>query len=137
MRNLKKIKGDASFRKFYRKRDKKFTSIIVFSNKEKLKNLLIYDSVNRILIKNKILSPKLYKENYNKNYLEIEDFGDDTIFSLLKKNRNDKINLYKRSINLLIKIQKIKKIILKILKEIIIKFLVIMIINYFLKQNYS
>ena len=63
MRNLKKIKGDASFRKFYRKRDKKFTSIIVFSNKEKLKNLLIYDSVNRILIKNKILAPKLYKEN--------------------------------------------------------------------------
>ena len=49
MKNLKKIKGDASFRKFFRKRDKKFSSIIVFSRKEKLKNLLIYDAINKIL----------------------------------------------------------------------------------------
>ena len=108
MRNLKKIKGDASFRKFYRKRDKKFTSIIVFSNKEKLKNLLIYDSVNRILIKNKILAPKLYKENYNKNYLEIEDFGDDTIFKILFKKKKNHLTYFKKIINTLNQIQSIK-----------------------------
>ena len=44
---LKKIKGDASFREFYRNRENK--SIIVISKKEKLKNLLIYDAVNKIL----------------------------------------------------------------------------------------
>ena len=33
---LKKIKGDASFREFYRNKDKK--SIIIISKKEKLKN---------------------------------------------------------------------------------------------------
>ena len=108
MRNLKKIKGDASFRKFYRKRDKKFTSIIVFSNKEKLKNLLIYDSVNRILIKNKILAPKLYKENYNKNYLEIEDFGDDTIFKILSKKKKNHLTYFKKIINTLNQIQSIR-----------------------------
>ena len=54
MKILKKLKGDASFRKFYR--DEKNKSIIVFSNKEKNKNLLIYDAVNKILIKNKILT---------------------------------------------------------------------------------
>ena len=108
MRNLKKIKGDASFRKFYRKRDKKFTSIIVFSNKEKLKNLLIYDSVNRILIKNKILAPKLYKENYNKNYLEIEDFGDDTIFKILFKKKKNHLTYFKKIINTLNQIQSIR-----------------------------
>ena len=33
MKNLKKIKGDASSRKFFRKRDKKITSIIVYYEK--------------------------------------------------------------------------------------------------------
>ena len=78
MENLKKIKGDASFRNFFRKKNNGFNSIIVFSSKEKFKNLLIYDSINKILIKNKILAPKLYKENYEKNYIEIQDFGDNS-----------------------------------------------------------
>mgnify|MGYP006099999247 CR=1 FL=1 len=107
--NLKKIKGDASFRLFYRKRINNTNSIIVYSKKEKEKNLLIYDAVNSLLIKNKILAPKLYKENYSENFIEIQDFGEDTIFNLLKKNQDNKINLYKKSIDLLIKIQKIKK----------------------------
>ena len=105
--NLKKIKGDASFRLFYRKRINNTNSIIVYSKKEKEKNLLIYDAVNSLLIKNKILAPKLYKENYSENFIEIQDFGEDTIFNLLKKNQDNKINLYKKSIDLLIKIQKI------------------------------
>jgi len=106
---LKKIKGDASFRSFYRKKKDKKKSIIVYATKEKEKNLLIYDAINRLLIKNKILAPKLYKENYKKNFIEIEDFGDDTVFNLLKKKGSNKIKLYKKSINLLNKIQTIKQ----------------------------
>ena len=60
-------------------------------------------------MKNKILAPKLYEENYKKNFIEIEDFGDDTVFKLLKKSGSNKINLYKKSIDLLIKIQNIKQ----------------------------
>jgi len=105
---FKKIKGDASFRSFYRKTNNKKNSIIVYATKEKEKNLLIYDAINSLLIKNKILAPKLYKENYKKNFIEIEDFGDDTIFKLLKKNGSNKVNLYKKSIDLLSRIQKIK-----------------------------
>ena len=82
---LKKIKGDASFRSFYRKLSSNKKSIIVFASKEKEKNLLIYDAINSLLIENKVLAPKIYSENYKKNYIEIEDFGDDSIFSLLKK----------------------------------------------------
>ena len=107
--NLKKIKGDASFRKFYRKKIGNKKSIIVFSIKEKEKNLLIYDAINSILIKNKILAPKLYSQNYKQNFIEIEDFGDDTIFKLLKKKEKSKMGLYKRSVDLLTKIQKIKQ----------------------------
>ena len=71
MKNLKKIKGDASFRKFYRKKNKNNSSIVVVSKKEKIKNLLVYDAINKILIKNKILAPKLYQENYNKILLKL------------------------------------------------------------------
>ena len=39
MKNLKKIKGDASFRKFFRKKNKNFLQLLFFK-KEKLKNLL-------------------------------------------------------------------------------------------------
>jgi len=106
---LNKIKGDASFRSFYRKTNNKRSSIVVYATKEKEKNLLIYDAINKLLIDNKILAPKLYKENYKQNFIEIEDFGDDTVFKLLKKSESNKINLYKESINLLCKIQKIKQ----------------------------
>jgi len=106
---LKKIKGDASFRLFYRKEKDNKKSIIVYAIKEKEKNLLIYDAINSLLINNKVLAPKLYKENYKKNFIEIEDFGDDTVFKLLKKKGSNKLNLYKKSIDLLNKIQKIKQ----------------------------
>ena len=108
MKNLKKIKGDASFRQFFRKKDKYFSSILVFSKREKFKNLLVYDAINKILIKNKILAPKLYQENYNKNYIEIEDFGNNSILKILIKKKKNKLFYFKKIIQTLIKIQKIK-----------------------------
>ena len=108
MKNLKKIKGDASFRKFYRKKNNNRNSIIVFAKKEKIKNLIIYDAINRILNKNKILAPSLHNEYYSKNYIEIQDFGNETIFKSLNKKRSDKFTYFKKIVNLLIKIQSIK-----------------------------
>ena len=108
MKNLKKIKGDASFRKFYRKKNKDNSSIVVVANKEKIKNLIVYDAINKILIKNKILAPKLYQENYNKNFIEIEDFGNDTIFKILNKKKINRLYYFKKIIQILNKIQKIK-----------------------------
>ena len=81
---------------------------MVISKKEKIKNLLIYDAINKILIKNEILAPKLYKENYKKNFIEIEDFGDDTIFKILNKKKINKLYYFKKIIQILDKIQKIK-----------------------------
>ena len=105
---LKKIKGDASFRTFYRKKNAKKNSIIVFSKKEKEKNLLIYDAINELLIRNKILAPKLISENYKRDFIEIQDFGKDTVYKLLKKYPINKLNLYRKSIDLLNRIQKIR-----------------------------
>ena len=87
LKDFKEIKGDASFRKFYRNTKK--NSIIVFANKEKIKNLLIYDSINKILIKNNIIAPKLFSQNYKKNYIEIQDLGNKTIYQLfVNHNKN-------------------------------------------------
>ena len=118
---LKKIKGDASYRHFFRKKNDNENTIIVHAKKEKEKNLLIYDCINNLLIKNNILAPRLYSEKYNKGYIEIEDFGDETIFSLLKKKKINKIKIFKDIILLLIDIQKIKKRNIKTFKKKIYK----------------
>ena len=102
------IKGDASFRKFFRKIKNNKTSIIIYATKEKKKNLLIYDAINRLLLRNNISAPKLYQQNYKKNYIEVEDLGNKTIFDILKKNKN-KIKYFKKIIKILINIQNIKQ----------------------------
>ncbi|MBD1135561.1 phosphotransferase [Pelagibacterales bacterium SAG-MED47] len=108
MKNLKKIKGDASVRKFYRKKNDSFNSIVVFAKKDKLKNLLVYDAINKIFIKNNILAPALYLEKYNKGYLEIQDFGNNTVLRILKYKKKNKLLYFKRIVKILIKIQSIK-----------------------------
>ena len=105
-KDFKTIKGDASFRKFYRNTKK--NSIIVFADKEKIKNLLIYDSINKILIKNNIIAPKLLNQNYKKNYIEIQDLGNETIFQIFSKNKKNQYLVFKKIINVLNKIQSIK-----------------------------
>ena len=108
-KNMKLIKGDASERKFFRERNNKVSKIIIHSSINKRKNLLNYDSVNKILLKNKIRAPKLISENYKKNLIEIEDLGDKTLFKIFQKCKNTrKIELYKKVIDELIKLQKIK-----------------------------
>ncbi len=87
---------------------KNLSSIIVYALKDKKLNLLTYDAINKILIKNDILAPRLINENYSKNFIEIEDFGKQTIFQFLKKNNKNRSLIYKRIINLLCKIQLIK-----------------------------
>ena len=101
------IAGDASFRKFYRLKLKKNSKIIVFASKEKYNNLVAYSAVNKFLINNRISAPKLYQHNFPKGILVIEDFGDITFKKILVKKKN-KFPIYKKLVDLLIKIQKIR-----------------------------
>jgi len=107
MKNLKKIEGDASFRKFFRKKNKNNYSILVYAKKEKLKNLITYDAINKILNKNRVLAPKMYYQNYKKNYIEIQDFGNETIYKILIKTKK-KLFYFKKIVEILNKIQLIK-----------------------------
>ena len=117
MKKIKKIKGDASFRKFFRIENKNSSSILVFAKKDKFKNLLVYDAINKVLNKNKVLAPSLYKENYKKNYIEIQDFGNETIFKILKNKNKNKIIYFKKIIKTLNQIQLIKNKSIKNFKE--------------------
>ncbi len=101
---LKSLSGDASFRKFYRHKN----IIIVLSKKNAKKNLLIYDAVNKILIKNKIKAPKLISQNYKLKNIQIEDFGNTTVYQKIKKNNKKKLIYYKKIVKLLNSIQKIR-----------------------------
>ena len=80
MKNLKKIKGDASFRKFYRKKGKNNNSIIVLAKKEKIKNLIIYEAIKDYGFKNSLkniirayLQKKSGKLFYSKHYRLLVD----------------------------------------------------------------
>ena len=104
---LKKISGDASFREFYRVKKNNKTSIIVFARKEQYKNLIVYSAVNKILNSHNILSPKLLKNYYKDNMIEITDLGDKSFYDYIK-NKKNKLKDYKKLIELIIKLQKIK-----------------------------
>ena len=103
LKKFKKLSGDASFRQFYRTNN----SVLVYSKIQKRSNLLNYDSVNKILIKNKILAPGLISQNYKKNFIEIEDFGNKNMLDKIKSSKI-KLNEYKRILKILYQIQKIK-----------------------------
>ena len=104
---LKKISGDASFREFYRVQKGSKSSIIVFAEKDKFKNLVTYSAVNEILNKNGILAPKLISNLTQKNIIEISDLGKVSFYDFIKDKKN-KLTDYKKLIDTIIKIQKIK-----------------------------
>ena len=104
LNNSKKLAGDASFRSFYRSK----RSIIVYCEKNKKSNLLEYDAINKILIKKEVLAPFLISQNYKKNYIEIQDFGDLTVFKKFKNKSINKKIYYKEIIDLLTKLKNIK-----------------------------
>ena len=98
--------GDASFRRFYRLTLNKKSKIIVLVNKEKYKNLTAYLAINKFLRANRILTPKLYKYNFEKGVIVFEDFGNLSFYKILLRSKN-KLIIYKKLVDLLIKIQKI------------------------------
>ena len=104
---LKKISSDASFREFYRIQKNLKSSILVRASQDKYKNLVVYAAVNKLLIDNKIKAPKLLKEYFKDEMMEIEDLGTRSFFDFIK-NKKNKFNDYKKLILIILKIQDIK-----------------------------
>ena len=98
------IAGDASPRKFYRFKNKK-NQILVYCKKDKKNNLENYSKINEFLISNRIKAPKTIKKNVKKNFIIIEDLGNNLLKNVIKKN---KVYHFKKIIDELVKLQKIK-----------------------------
>ena len=103
---IKKISGDASFREFYKIEKINKSTILVKANKDKFKNLIVYAAINSLLIKNKIKAPKLVQEYFAKSMMEIEDLGSQSFLEYIKYKKN-KLNDYKKLVDLIIQLQKI------------------------------
>ena len=84
---FKKISSDASFREFYRVQKNSTSTILVRSNKNKFKNLIVYAAVNKLLIDNKVKAPKTIKEYFKNEMMEIEDLGTRSFFDYIKKKK--------------------------------------------------
>ena len=104
---IQPIAADASSRKFYRLTSNKSSKIIVLAEKEKYNNLTVYSAINKFLRNNKIFAPRVFVQDYEKGIMIMEDFGDLTFHKILLGKRN-KLPVYKKLVDLLIKIQKIK-----------------------------
>ncbi len=106
---LKKINSDASFREFFRLKKGNKTSIIVTARKERFRNLIAYSAINKFLRGKGIHTPKTISQHYSEGIMEIEDFGDNTLLHFVRKSKNI-LPLYKKSIDVILKLQKIKPI---------------------------
>ena len=104
---IKKISSDASFREFYRIQKNSKSTILVRSNKDKFKNLIVYAAVNKLLIDNKIKAPIFIQEYFNNEMMEIEDLGNNSFFDHIKYKKN-KFSSYKKLIQIIINLQNIK-----------------------------
>ena len=106
---LKKIRSDASFREFFRLKKGNKTSIIVTARKARYRNLIAYSAINKFLRGKGIHTPKTISQHFSEGIMEIEDFGDNTLFHSIRKSKNI-FPYYKKSINVILKLQKIKPI---------------------------
>ena len=100
---IKAIKGDASFRSYFRIYRKNKSYILATAAREKKSNILNYVLINKFLNKQGIKAPLIIDFDYKKGLALLEDFGNKTYFQLIKKSKN-KLYIYKSLIRFLIKL---------------------------------
>lgn len=103
---IKEIKGDASFRKYFRIYYKNKSYILASAEQDKKSNILNYVLINNFLRKQAINAPKVINYDYKNGLALLQDFGDKTYLQLIKKSKN-KYSIYQSLIKYLIKLQRI------------------------------
>jgi len=69
--------------------------------------MIVCSAINKFLRDNRIFAPRVFTQDYAKGIMIMEDFGDLTFHKILLGKRN-KLPVYKKLVDLLIKIQKIQ-----------------------------
>ena len=99
-KNLVAIRSDASFRKYYRLEN---NTLVMDAAPEKGESVSKFSEIATILHSFNLSAPKIIDVNYKEGFILLEDFGD-KIFSTYM-NKENKINLYKKAIDVLIDIK--------------------------------
>ena len=99
-KNLIAIKSDASFRKYYRLEN---NILAMDAAPEKGESVSKFSEIARILHSFGLSAPKIIDVNNNEGFILLEDFGD-KVFSK-HMNKENKKNLYKKAIDVLIDIK--------------------------------
>jgi aminoglycoside/choline kinase family phosphotransferase len=99
-KNLVAIKSDASFRKYYRLEN---NILVMDAAPEKGESVLKFSEIARILHTFNLSAPKIIDVNNKEGFILLEDLGD-RVFSKFM-NRENKIDLYKKAIDVLIDIK--------------------------------
>ena len=103
---IKEIKGDASFRKYFRIYQKNKSYILASAEKEKKSNILNYVLINKFLSERGINTPQVIDYDYKNGLALLQDLGDKTYLQLIRKSKN-KFSIYQSLIKYLIKLQRI------------------------------
>jgi len=103
---IKEIKGDASFRKYFRVYQKDKSYILASAEKEKKSNILNYVLINKFLSERGINTPQVIDYDYKNGLALLQDLGDKTYLQLIRKSKN-KFSIYQSLIKYLIKLQRI------------------------------
>ena len=103
---IKEIKGDASFRKYFRVYQKDKSYILASAEKEKKSNILNYVLINKFLSERGINTPQVIDYDYKNGLALLQDLGDKTYLQLIRKSKN-KFRIYQSLITYLIKLQRI------------------------------
>ena len=99
-KNLVAIKSDASFRKYYRLEN---NILVMDAASEKGESVSKFSEISEILHSFNLSAPKIIDVNKKEGFILLEDFGD-KIFSKYM-NKENKKNLYKKAIDVLIDIK--------------------------------
>ena len=99
-KNLVAIRSDASFRKYYRLEN---NILVMDAASEKGESVSKFSEISEILHSFNLSAPKIIDVNKKEGFILLEDFGD-KIFSKYM-NKENKKNLYKKAIDVLIDIK--------------------------------
>ncbi len=104
LNSLNKIKGDASFRQYYRINGKEL--LLMDADPKTNEKISSFIKIQKILSQMKIKVPKIYKKNISLGLMLIEDFGEENF--LTYKNKNEIISkFYRDSIEILLRIHRL------------------------------
>ena len=110
LKEIDKLTGDASTRRYYRLKTDSNSYVVCLDNPTLDGSSNRFLDVQDYLQKNKIRVPKVYDNNLSRGYILEEDLGDKTLLSHLANIEDSQAELqsYKEAIDILVDIQKVQ-----------------------------